>query len=179
MNGATQTFRRPSVAINPSHSRDTSQPASATTPTAGAYTQQMSNYPSSALRNGAGHDTRYSKDQLLNLYKAQRDSGALNKNVADYFAADWNPGTETSPVNGAWGRREDSKDNPSGPEVCWDHDGQMEPLGLLDMTEDEKEVSFLPPLFSAFSPASLVLFSPAPHRWLVTPAYAPLLFCAR
>ncbi|KAK1143534.1 kinesin-like protein [Aspergillus melleus] len=141
MNGATQTFRRPSVAINPSHSRDTSQPASATTPTAGAYSQQMpSNYPSSALRNGAGSDTRYSKEQLLNLYKAQRESGALNKNVADHFAADWNPRADTSPVNGAWGRREDSKDNPSGPEVCWDHGGQMEPLGLVDMTDDEKEL---------------------------------------
>lgn len=104
-----------------------------------------SNYPSSALRNGAGSDTRYSKEQLLNLYKAQRDSGALNKNVAEYFAADWNPRPDTSPVNGAWGRREDSKDNSSGPEVCWDHGGQMEPLGLVDMTDEEKEVG-LPPL---------------------------------
>lgn len=141
MNGATQTFRRPSVATNPSHNRDASQPTSATTPTVGTYTppHMSSTYQSSALRNGAATDTRYSKDQLLSLYKTQRESGVLGKNVADYFVADWNP-HETSPVNGAWGKREDSKDNPSGPEVCWDHGGQVEPLGLVDMTDDEKEV---------------------------------------
>ncbi|KAE8409362.1 hypothetical protein BDV37DRAFT_112347 [Aspergillus pseudonomiae] len=142
MNGATQTFRRPSVATNPSHSRDTSQPASATTPTAGTYTppHMLSNYQSSALRNGATNDTRYSKEQLLELYKAQRETGILGKNLAEYLAADWNPQVETSAANGAWGRREDSKDNPSGPGVCWDHGGQMEPLSLVDMTDDEKEV---------------------------------------
>ncbi|PYI07594.1 GYF domain protein [Aspergillus sclerotiicarbonarius CBS 121057] len=141
MNGATQTFRRPSVATNPSHNRDASQPTSATTPTVGTYTppHMSSNYPSSALRNGAANDTRYSKDQLLSLYRTQRESGILGKNVADYFVADWNP-HETSPVNGAWGKREDSKDNPSGPEVCWDHGGQSEPLGLVDLTDDEKEL---------------------------------------
>ncbi|KAF5867017.1 hypothetical protein ETB97_006863 [Aspergillus alliaceus] len=142
MNGATQTFRRPSVATNPSHSRDTSQPASATTPTAGTYTppHMLSNYQSSALRNGATNDTRYSKDQLLELYKSQREMGVLGKNLADYLAADWNPQVEASAINGAWGRREDSKDNPSGPGVCWDHGGQMEPLSLVDMTDDEKEL---------------------------------------
>ena len=142
MNGATQTFRRPSVATNPSHSRDTSQPASATTPTAGTYTppHMLSNYQSSALRNGATNDTRYSKDQLLELYKAQRETGILGKNLTEYLAADWNPQVEAAAANGAWGRREDSKDNPSGPGVCWDHGGQMEPLSLMDMTDEEKEV---------------------------------------
>ncbi|THC92047.1 hypothetical protein EYZ11_008485 [Aspergillus tanneri] len=137
-------LRVENVAVNPSQNRDPNQPASGTTttPTVGPYTpsQMSSNYPSNALRNGAGSETRYSKEQLLELYKAQRDSGALNKNVADYFVADWNPRPDTSPVNGAWGRREDSKDNPSGPEVCWDHDGHMEPLGLVDMTDDEREL---------------------------------------
>ncbi|KAE8139962.1 hypothetical protein BDV38DRAFT_240680 [Aspergillus pseudotamarii] len=142
MNGATQTFRRPSVATNPSHGRDTSQPASATTPTAGTYTppHMLSNYQSSALRNGATNDTRYSKDQLLELYKAQRETGILGKNLAEYLAADWNPQVEAAAANGAWGRREDSKDNPSGPGVCWDHGGQMEPLSLMDMTDEEKEL---------------------------------------
>lgn len=142
MNGATQTFRRPSVATNPSHNRETSQTASATTPTAGAYIppHMSSNYQSSMLRNGAANEVRYSKDQLLNLYKAQRESGNLGKNVADYFVADWNPHVETSAVNGAWGKRDDHRDTPSGPEVCWDHGGNVEPLGLIDMTDDEKEV---------------------------------------
>ncbi|KAF4277644.1 hypothetical protein CNMCM8057_002472 [Aspergillus fumigatus] len=140
MNGATQTFRRPSVATNPSQTRDLPQTTSATHPTVGAYTPpHMTSNQSGAIRNGAG-ENRYSKEQLLSLYKAQRESGTLGKNVADYFIADWNPHVETPPTNGAWGKREDSKDNPSGPEICWDHGGQVEPLGLVDMTGDEKEL---------------------------------------
>lgn len=143
MNGATQTFRRPSVATNLSHHRDSSQPVSATTPTAGAYIppHMSSNYQSSMLRNGAPNENRYSKDQLLNLYRIQQESGNLGKNVEDYFVADWNPHVETSALNGTWGKRDD-KDHPTGPEVCWDHGGQSEPLGLADMTDDEKEVCF-------------------------------------
>ncbi|PLB40168.1 GYF domain-containing protein [Aspergillus candidus] len=138
MNGATQTFRRPSVATNLSHTRDTSQPPSATTPSAGVYTPP--HMTPSAHRNGAAPDTRYSKDQLLSLYKAQRELGGLSKNVSEYFVADWNPHVESPTVNGAWGRREDPKETLNGPEVCWDHGGQMEPLGLMGMTGEEREL---------------------------------------
>ncbi|KAJ5084044.1 hypothetical protein NUU61_008623 [Penicillium alfredii] len=140
MNGATQTFRRPSVATNPSHPRESSLTASASTPTAsGAYIPpHMSSNPlSSALRNG---EARYSKDQLLELYRAQRESGSLNKNVEDYFVADWDPHMVTPSVNGAWGKRDDHKNTSAGPEVCWDHGGQVEPLSLADMTDSEKEL---------------------------------------
>ncbi|KAH8705162.1 hypothetical protein BGW36DRAFT_366987 [Talaromyces proteolyticus] len=121
MNGATQTFRRPSVATNLSHSRDSSQPI----------------YQS---RNGSASDSRYSKEQLLNIFKNQRDSGTLGKNMGDHFLATWNPLEETSTTNGAWMKREDQKDAPSGPEVCWDHLGLHGPLGLTDLTEDEREL---------------------------------------
>ncbi|KAL4870083.1 hypothetical protein BDV12DRAFT_65522 [Aspergillus spectabilis] len=136
MNGATQTFRRPSVATNPSHPRE---PPSATTPTGGVYPSHMSSTLSSIARNGASGDTRYSKEQLLDLYKAQRDTGILTKNVTEYFVAEWNPHSETPAANGVWGKRDDHKDTSTGPEVCWDHGGHVEPLGLVDMTDDEKE----------------------------------------
>lgn len=149
MNGATQTFRRPSLATNPSHNRDTSQATS--TPTTSAYVppHASSNYQSSGTRNGAASESRYSKEQLLELYKTLRESGTLGRNLADYFVADWDPHVATPTANGAWGKRDDQrnnhphphhKDNHSGPEVCWDHGGQMEPLGLTGMTDDEKEV---------------------------------------
>lgn len=154
MNGATQTFRRPSLATNPSHHRDSSQATpSATTPTsAGAYIPppMISNYQSSNPRNGAAGENRYSKDQLLDVYKNLRDSGSLGKNLTDYFVADWDPHVATSSANGAWGKRDDQqyhhspypqhKDNHAGPEICWDHGGQTEPLGLVSMTDEEKEV---------------------------------------
>lgn len=138
MNGATQTFRRPSVATNPSHIRESSHSASVSTPTSsGAYIppHMSSNSMSSALRNG---EARYSKEQLLDLYKAQWEAGALSKNVEDYFVADWDPHMVTPPVNGAWGKH-DHKTS-AGPEVCWDHGGQSEPLNLTEMSESEREV---------------------------------------
>jgi PERQ amino acid-rich with GYF domain-containing protein len=117
-----------------------------------------SNLSSNVTRNGASTDTRYSKEQLLDLYKAQRDTGILSKNVTDYFVADWNPHIESPAVNGAWGKRDDHKDNPSGPEVCWDHGGHVEPLGLVDMTDDEKEVcsSALPLAKFIISPGAVL-----------------------
>ncbi|KAJ5613184.1 hypothetical protein N7510_006378 [Penicillium lagena] len=139
MNGATQTFRRPSGATNPPHHRESSQPASAATPTAaGAYIppHMSSNHLSGTLRNG---EARYSKDQLLDFYKVQRETGTLGKNVEEYFVADWDPHMVTPAVNGAWGKRDDHKNSSAGPEVCWDHEGQLEPLGLTEMTDDEKE----------------------------------------
>lgn len=147
MNGATQTFRRPSVATTPAHTRESNQPASASTlPSSATYIPpHMSSNSPMALRNG---EARYSKEQLLDLYRAQRESGALGKNVEDYFVADWDPHMVSAPVNGAWGKRDEHKTS-AGPEVCWDHGGQAEPLGLTDMSEGEREVGFSFDLISA------------------------------
>jgi PERQ amino acid-rich with GYF domain-containing protein len=142
MNGATQTFRRPSVATNLSHTRDSSQPMSASTPTSAAYIPPhlSSSYQP---RNGSTADSRYSKEQLLSIFKTQRDSGSLGKNMGDHFLAAWNPLEDSSSTNGAWGKREDQKDPSSGPEVCWDHLGLHGPLALSDLTDEEREVSRL------------------------------------
>ncbi|KAL1994866.1 hypothetical protein VTN49DRAFT_1053 [Thermomyces lanuginosus] len=137
MNGATQTFRRPSVATN-AQNRESSQTTSASTPTSAAYIPANPSSNTQA-RNPSTSDARYSKDKLLEIFKNQRDSGSLGKNLTDFFVANWNPLEETSTTNGAIG-----KDNPKGAalgaEVCWDHAGQFEPLGLTELTDDEKEL---------------------------------------
>uniref|UniRef100_A0A093VH25 GYF domain-containing protein mpd2 n=1 Tax=Talaromyces marneffei PM1 TaxID=1077442 RepID=A0A093VH25_TALMA len=136
-NGATQTFRRPSVATNLSHNRDSSsQPTSTPTSTAYIPPHMTSNYQP---RNGSTGDSRYSKEDLLSIFKGQRDSGALGKNMGDHFLASWNPLEDAGATNGAWAKKEDQKDSPPGPEVCWDHLGHYEPLGLIEMTEEERE----------------------------------------
>ncbi|PGH08710.1 hypothetical protein AJ79_05901 [Helicocarpus griseus UAMH5409] len=144
MNGATQTFRRPSLATNTSHSRDNAQTTSSTsTPSVAAYIPPHlnSSYQSGSPRNGTTNDSRYSKDQLLNLYKSQQELGNWGKHITDHFMADWNPLDEsTSSVNGGWNKREDVKDGHSGPEVCWDHSGQARPLALSEMNDEEKEL---------------------------------------
>ena len=52
----------------------------------------------------------------------------------------WNPGTASSSFNGTWARQDDHRESSTGPEVCWDYDGSVQPLGLVDMADDEKEV---------------------------------------
>ncbi|KAL1956913.1 hypothetical protein VTO42DRAFT_6660 [Malbranchea cinnamomea] len=134
MNGATQTFRRPSVTTNPSHTRESTSASS--TPTSGAYIPPhlSSNYQPGSARSGSGNESRYSKEQLLDVFKNQRDFG----DVAEYLLGDWNHRDETSTTNGSWGKRGDFKDYHAGPEVCWDPTGQARPLALTDMTEEEK-----------------------------------------
>ncbi|EEP81623.1 predicted protein [Uncinocarpus reesii 1704] len=144
VNGATQTFRRPSLATNTSHSREGTQATlnASITPTSQAYIPPHlnSNYQSGSFRGGSAQDGRYSKDQLLSLYKSQKESKDWGKHVTDYFMADWNPLEESPAANGGWGKRDDFKDSHGGPEVCWDHDGKIEPLTLMVMTQEEKEL---------------------------------------
>ncbi|EER41770.1 conserved hypothetical protein [Histoplasma capsulatum H143] len=144
MNGATQTFRRPSLATNNSHTRENVQTtSSASTPTVAAYIPPhlSSNYQSGSPRTNA-NDSRYSKDQLLSLYKSQQDQGSWRKHISDYFMADWNPSDEIPvSVNGSWNKREDLKESSTTrPEVCWDHSGQVQPLALTEMNDEEKDL---------------------------------------
>jgi len=94
-------------------------------------------------RNGPAHsDTRYSKNQLLDLYHRQNVEGSLDDSLSPLFVAGWEP-TQTNGVSlGGWGRRDEqaAKDHVPGPEVCWEKDGSTGPLGLVDMNDEEKEV---------------------------------------
>lgn len=144
-NGATQTFRRPSVATTPSHNREGSSNHGAQTAGVAAYIPPHLNasFQSNPLRNGASSEGRYSKDQLLSLYKGQRESPGWNKGVAEIFMGAWNPLDSATSSNGSssWMKRDDYKTDANGPEVCWEHGGQVEPLGLLEMDDEEKGVS--------------------------------------
>lgn len=97
------------------------------------------NYQSSYNRNGSSSESRYSKDQLLDLFRAQEKSGFSNVNLNDLYVDGWNPNYTNGTTNGGWGKRDDHKDA-TGPEICWDHEGSVHPLALAEMTEEEKEV---------------------------------------
>lgn len=155
-NGATQTFRRPSLATSTSHIRESNQIATSTSSGVGVYVPPHlnSSYSSNALRNGSGAEARYNKDQLLGMYKKQRESDTWGKQITDLFMGDWNPTDPSSTSNGSWGRRDEHKEGVSGPEICWDHRGHVEPLNLHDMTEDEREVRA----------SSIVCNAPANHE---------------
>jgi PERQ amino acid-rich with GYF domain-containing protein len=116
------------------------------------------NYQSSYNRNGSSSESRYSKDQLLDLFRAQEKSGISNINLSDLYVDGWNPNTTNGTSNGGWGKRDDHKDA-TGPEICWDHEGSVQPLALAELTEEEKEVAH----HSMFTLAEVLLMKVARH----------------
>lgn len=86
-------------------------------------------------------DTRYSKNQLLDIYRAQEESGGLQADVSRLFVNNWNP-EQSNGTNGraSWGKSGDGRDS-YGPEACWDTNGLIRPVGLEEMSEQEKVVS--------------------------------------
>lgn len=99
------------------------------------------NHQINSLRNGAAGDVRYTKDQLLAVYRQQRDIGAMDQNLSAIFTGGWDPldGRDTA-NSAAWGRRDEGKEQNIGPEVCWDHSATIEPLAMVQMSEEEREV---------------------------------------
>jgi PERQ amino acid-rich with GYF domain-containing protein len=110
------------------------------------------NYPSGAIRNGNSGESRYSKEQLLDIYQTQKEAGILNKNLDDIFTGSWHPSNPRNPASTSWNSRGEGKDATSGPEVCWDYEAGGEPFGLVDMVEEEK-------LVSSSRPDSIPLFA--------------------
>ncbi|KAL9099059.1 MAG: hypothetical protein Q9163_005388 [Psora crenata] len=139
-NGATTTFRRPSGAANVSQRSDSNQTNINPPTSAGAVyvpPHLNSNYHSGFGRNGATAETRYSKDQLLDLFRAQQDKASPN--LDDLFVDGWKPPGVNGTGSRGWIKNDEHKEV-SGPEICWDHGGNVQPLSLLPMSEEERDV---------------------------------------
>lgn len=92
------------------------------------------------MRNGSTGELRYTKDQLVALYKYQRDAGALDQHLADIFTGGWDPFLGRESTNSAWGRRDEGKETNPGPEICWDQNPSAEPLALIEPSDEDREV---------------------------------------
>ena len=135
-NGATQTFRRTSNAVN----------------TSTAAPQNTENIPNPAVssqppryvpphRNGTVSDPRYSKNQLLDLYRQQQSADeSLQEDLQNLYIGGWQPNGQNGAPAAGWGRNDASREQPPGPDVCWDDDGTYEPLALTEMDDEEREV---------------------------------------
>lgn len=89
-------------------------------------------------RHPPSNDTRYGKDQMLEIYQALRESSAIDRNLDQIFLGGWDPlENKNGPMVSQGG-----KDQVVGPEVCWNYNSRSEPLGLMEMTEEEKQVSW-------------------------------------
>lgn len=86
---------------------------------------------------------RYSKDQLLDLFRSQQSSEiGLEDGLSDLYVGGWQPDAMNGATTPGWGRTDHSRETQQGPDVCWDRDGNIDPLGLQDMDEEEREVGF-------------------------------------
>jgi hypothetical protein len=91
---------------------------------------------------------------MIDIYKAQRDSGALDRNLEQLFSGGWNPFEQKDEAVSAWDKRDKGKDQTAGPEICWNPQVDDDPLSLQDMTDEEKEVRpdpYCPAIFSSHS----------------------------
>jgi hypothetical protein len=162
-NGSTQTFRRPSHAptLSGSTTQSTSRDASGSLTSASANPGVYVPPHAQSGRNGSSAEGRYSRDQLLQLYHAQRESEDIRDGMSSLYVGGWEPNVSNGTSNATWGRRDDpSREAQSGVDLCWDRDGSTLPLSLSDMTEEEREVcqfrdkKFLPRLiFSSLRPS--------------------------
>jgi len=68
--------------------------------------------------------------------------GDLEGDLAELYVGGGDMGVSNGSTQGTskWARREEAKENGNGPDICWDRGGGIEPLGLTDLTEEEKEV---------------------------------------
>lgn len=142
-NGATQTFRRPSHAPTPSGStaqsaiRDASGAPNTSSSNLGVYVPPHAQ----SSRNGSSGEGRYSRDQLLQLFRAQRESDEVRDGLSDLYVGPWEPNISNGTSGASWGRKDDhGRDSQSGVVLCWDKEGSIVPLSLSGMTEDEREV---------------------------------------
>ncbi|RMZ77016.1 hypothetical protein DV738_g4651, partial [Chaetothyriales sp. CBS 135597] len=142
-NGATHTFRRPSsntVNATSTTASSAAPPSSATAPsTSGLYIPPHLNSSHRSYRNGMATDTRYTKEQLLDVFQAQKDSGQLVSRLADSFVGPWDPLSDTNGLSAPPSRTD--RDQFPGPEVCWSYSSSPPlPLGLVDMVDEEKQL---------------------------------------
>ncbi|KAH6610125.1 hypothetical protein Trco_000145 [Trichoderma cornu-damae] len=78
--------------------------------------------------------SRYTKDDLLDMYHSQPSSG----NPSHLFISGWDPSNAIGTGVRGWGK---SSENhvPQDPGTCWDVNGDTTPIGLQGFSQEEKE----------------------------------------
>ncbi|CAK7275385.1 kinesin-like protein [Sporothrix epigloea] len=125
----TLTFRRPSAAVVSQQSQIVPDASTHTLPSVPGSPVARPNLPP------FDGSLRYSRDQLLDIFKG---APPTTTDVSDLFVGGWS----TSQPNGTprgWGKTSEGA-IPQDPSVCWDASGNVMPIGLQEMTEEEKEI---------------------------------------
>lgn len=122
----TMTFRRTATsATNPQSTSGSDAAAPSMAPTE-PHTAQ----PPLPTFDGS---LRYSRDDLIDIYKGV-SLGAVN----ELYVNGWDP-TQTQSAQRGWGKSSEGT-IPQDPTVCWEPNGSVRPVGIHEMTDQEKEM---------------------------------------
>jgi PERQ amino acid-rich with GYF domain-containing protein len=133
----TLTLRRSSTTPHGSSTSQTNQMDPM--PTSDTTFAQSQQYPEHG--NASTVENRYSKNKLLDIYKNQQALDELSGDISRLFVNNWEPGHSNGTNGRGWGKGIDSRDHNNGPDICWDQNGQVQPIGLEEITLEEREVS--------------------------------------
>jgi len=132
----TLTFRRPSAAPQ----NQTPQSVTAPDNTMQFPTADSTSTPQAAPVPTDLSAARYSKEHLLGLYRDGVGT-ASQGSISRLYMDGWNPGA--GQLNGhssrGWGKPQEPQPV-QDPDVCWNSAADMRPLGLQEMSLEEKEV---------------------------------------
>jgi len=106
--------------------------------------------PQSVAALLAEGSNRYSREQLFDIYRTRIEPRARDLDVTDLYSQGWNPGHVNGASRSGWGKNDSYV--PQDPGVCWDSNGQVKPIGLQEMTQDEKDVCHPRVCYSAAAP---------------------------
>lgn len=73
-------------------------------------------------------------------------------------------------TNDGWSQKEEMKDGPPGPEICWNNTGSVQPLGFIDMSEEEQAVRSISLLWTSYIGLTAV---PGLHNFGQLPYQSP------
>ena len=74
----------------------------------------------------------------MDLFQRQQTTnGGLSDDLDSLFVGGWQPDGANGTSAASWGRNDHSRDPPPGPDVCWDRDGNVVPLGLVDLDDED------------------------------------------
>lgn len=137
----TLTLRRTSATPHSNANAQNSAQGEATASALNAESSASQTQQYSNLGVDSVGEARFSKDKLLELFRRQQTSEDVRPDVSKLYVNNWDPANTQSTNGRGWGKSTDTRDQNYGPEVCWDTSGHMQPIGLEEMTEEEKEVS--------------------------------------
>ena len=77
---------------------------------------------------------------MLDIFKSQEEANNSNSYLQSALTEGWVPGSSSGNARGDWARRDEARDSQNNPDMCWNFGGLVQPMGLIEMTDEEREV---------------------------------------